>query len=30
DDNAAEEPVTAVADVEDQTIQSLTPLSPPP
>nr|GEX11301.1 putative reverse transcriptase domain-containing protein [Tanacetum cinerariifolium] len=30
DDNAAEEPVTAVDDVEDQTIQSPTPLTPPP
>nr|GEU48600.1 hypothetical protein [Tanacetum cinerariifolium] len=30
DDNAAEEPVTAVADVEDQTIQSPTPITPPP
>nr|GFB91761.1 hypothetical protein [Tanacetum cinerariifolium] len=29
-DNAAEEPVTAVDDVEDQTIQSPTPLTPPP
>nr|GFA69407.1 hypothetical protein [Tanacetum cinerariifolium] len=30
DDNAAEEPVTAVDDVEDQSTQSPTPLSPPP
>nr|GFA17461.1 hypothetical protein [Tanacetum cinerariifolium] len=30
DDNVAEEPVTAVDDVEDQTIQSPTPLTPPP
>nr|GEW19242.1 hypothetical protein [Tanacetum cinerariifolium] len=30
DDNAAEEPVTAIDDVEDQTIQSPTPLTPPP
>nr|GEX87971.1 xylulose kinase-1 [Tanacetum cinerariifolium] len=30
DDNADEEPVTAVADVEDQTIQSPTPLTLPP
>nr|GFB95455.1 hypothetical protein [Tanacetum cinerariifolium] len=30
DDNVAEEPVTAVDDVEDQTIQSPTPLIPPP
>nr|GFC82618.1 hypothetical protein [Tanacetum cinerariifolium] len=30
DDNAAEEPVTAVDDVEDQTIQSPTPLTLPP
>nr|GEU96118.1 reverse transcriptase domain-containing protein [Tanacetum cinerariifolium] len=29
-DNAAEEPVTTVDDVEDQTIQSPTPLTPPP
>nr|GFC02855.1 hypothetical protein [Tanacetum cinerariifolium] len=29
DDNAVEKPVTAVADVEDQTIQSPTPLTPP-
>nr|GEX72573.1 hypothetical protein [Tanacetum cinerariifolium] len=30
DDNAAEEPVTAVDDVEDQSIQSPTPPTPPP
>nr|GEW77775.1 hypothetical protein [Tanacetum cinerariifolium] len=30
DDNAAEEPVTVVDDVEDQSIQSPTPLTPPP
>nr|GFC23239.1 hypothetical protein [Tanacetum cinerariifolium] len=29
DDNAVEKPVTAVADVKDQTIQSPTPLTPP-
>nr|GEW05374.1 hypothetical protein [Tanacetum cinerariifolium] len=30
DNNAAEEPVTAVDDVADQSIQSPTPLTPPP
>nr|GEX76603.1 ribonuclease H-like domain, reverse transcriptase, RNA-dependent DNA polymerase [Tanacetum cinerariifolium] len=30
DDNAAEEHVTTIDDVEDQTIQSPTPLTPPP
>nr|GEZ68789.1 hypothetical protein [Tanacetum cinerariifolium] len=30
DDNVAKEPVTAVDDVEDQTIHSPTPLTPPP
>nr|GEZ97272.1 hypothetical protein [Tanacetum cinerariifolium] len=30
DDNVAEEPVTAIDDVEDQSIQSPTPLTPPP
>nr|GFD61944.1 hypothetical protein [Tanacetum cinerariifolium] len=30
DDNAAEEPVTAVDDVEDRSTQSPTPLSLPP